>query len=676
MRHRLRRPFALLAIGCLLFLGRGPAVTAQISPGPLARAHAKLEGSLQCTTCHGGGGRTAMTAQCLGCHRDVGWLATRGLGLHGREGKAACATCHPDHAGIDFKLVSWPEGDSTRFDHGRTGWVLDGAHRTTKCADCHKSELRRSPAATLSPPGGAGPGWLGLDRACATCHEDIHRGSLSQKCLDCHDTRDWKPAPRFDHARTDYPLTGKHSEVKCDKCHLARAVATKRTAAGQPIPVYRPIPHRECSDCHADPHGGDLGPKCGSCHETTRFQSVARSAFDHDRTRYALRGRHATVACAKCHQPGSPKGKRPAYGSCGTCHADAHAGTATLAGRAADCASCHDVGGFIPATFTVGQHRQSRYPLEGKHRQVRCSACHVKNPSGVPRSRLGSSGTLMRPTFARCRDCHGDDHGAQLTGRRGADDCTACHVVQGWTPSTFGAAAHAALRLPLDGRHQEIACSACHGPNRRGLPPMPPAATLGRAGVALRLAEIDCAACHLDPHQGRFATTGAKPKATGCIACHDTRRFRPSTIDPAAHDGYDFKLEGAHRAVPCVTCHDEMKRAGLSSSLVAGGPRGPALPFTSSVRTCEGCHTNPHGAQFAHRQSSTCESCHGVEAFQPASRFDHDRDTPFAVKGAHEKVPCLSCHVPRADAAGRRMVVYAPLSGKCESCHGAARKAS
>jgi hypothetical protein len=667
----------LAALVALFALGRGAATAAgQISPGPLAKAHAKLEGSLQCTACHGSGGRTAMTAQCLDCHKDVAWLSSRGLGLHGREGKSACATCHPDHAGVDFKLISWADGDSTRFDHGRTGWPLEGDHRTTKCADCHKAELRRSPAAAQSRRKGPSVGWLGLDRACVSCHEDAHRGALTQKCLDCHDIRDWKPAPRFDHGRTDYPLTGKHVDVTCDKCHLAAKVATQRTAAGQPIPVYKPLPHVECSSCHADPHGGDLGPKCGTCHETSSFGKVSRSAFDHDRTKYPLRGKHAAVACAQCHQPGSPTGKRPPFATCTSCHADPHAGTATLGGRPADCASCHGVAGFVPATFTVAQHRQSRYPLEGKHQQVRCSACHVKNPTGVPRAKVGTAGTLLRPAFARCRDCHGDDHGGQLTGRRATDDCSACHVLADWTPSTFGVASHASLRLPLEGRHQAITCAACHGATRKGLPPLPPPASLGRAGVALKLREVECSACHLDPHDGRFAARGPRPQSAGCVACHDTRQFRPSTIDVAAHGAYDFKLEGAHRAVPCAACHDEMKRPAAKSSLVAAGPRGAAMPFTRATRTCEGCHTNPHGTQFAHRAAATCESCHGVDAFQPASRFDHDRETPFALKGAHEKVPCASCHTQTADLGGRRTVIYAPLSGKCETCHGAARKAS
>ena len=514
----------MLVLGGLLVAGRSPA-TAQISPGPLARPHAKLEGSLQCTSCHGGGGPQAMTAQCLDCHKDVAWLAARGLGLHGREGKTACASCHPDHAGVDFKLVSWTEGDSTRFDHGRTGWVLDGAHRTTKCADCHKAELRRSPAAALSRPAAARRGWLGLDRACASCHEDAHRGALSQKCLDCHDTRDWKPAPRFDHGRTDYPLTGKHAEVACDKCHLAPAAVTRRTPEGKPIPVYRPLAHRECSDCHQDPHRGDLGANCASCHETASFTKVSRSAFDHDRTRYPLRGRHATVACAKCHDPAGPKGKRPPFATCAACHADPHAGTATLAGRPADCAACHDVGGFIPATFTVAQHRQSRYALEGKHQQVACSACHVKNPPGMPRPRLGPAGTLLRPKFARCRDCHGDDHGTQLTGR--ADGRRLRRLPRRRRLDTEHLHRRRARRAPGDARWAARGDRLRRLPRpeaRKGLPPLP-AALDARTGRACMLSprEIDCVSCHVDPHQGRFAAGGAAPR---------TAAASPATASP------------------------------------------------------------------------------------------------------------------------------------------------
>ena len=287
-----RRLTLTAAAVILVVLALPVRLVGQISPGSLAAPHERLEGSLQCTTCHGKGGEVAMKVQCLACHKDLAWLRQRGLGLHAGDGRERCASCHPDHAGRDFRMVTWPEGDSTRFDHRRTGWALEGRHREVACLDCHTAEFRHSPAAALSPKRGA-RGWLGLDRGCATCHEDVHRGALADNCLKCHDTRDWKPAPGFDHDSTDYPLTGKHASVGCQDCHLSPRVVVRGTSANQPIPVYRPLPHGECSNCHRDPHAGGLGASCGSCHTTAAFTAVTRGAFDHDRTRYPLRGKQA-----------------------------------------------------------------------------------------------------------------------------------------------------------------------------------------------------------------------------------------------------------------------------------------------------------------------------------------------------------------------------------------------
>jgi hypothetical protein len=195
--------------------------------------------------------------------------------------------------------------------------------------------------------------------------------------------------------------------------------------------------------------------------------------------------------------------------------------------------------------------------------------------------------------------------------------------------------------------------------------------------VALTLRETTCPACHVDPHEGRYAVGGARPQTAGCEACHDARRFRPSTIDVAAHAEYAFRLEGAHRAVPCAACHDVLKRPARSTSLVVDGPAGPGLRLTVDSVACETCHVNPHGSQFAAGAArGGCERCHGVEGFRPAARFDHERDTAFPLKSAHEKVPCASCHIPRPDDSARAVVVYRPLSAKCESCHAAGGRRS
>jgi len=641
---------------------------AQISPGPLAAPHQQLEGALRCVVCHEVGRKNDMNGRCLQCHKEIGWLVAGRRGLHARVQQQRCAACHPDHAGRAFALITWPDsGGAARFDHARAGWPLEGRHATAKCGDCHKPESRVSAAARLSARRGPEWGWVGLEPGCVTCHADAHRGALGNNCLTCHDVAHWKPAPRFDHARTDYPLTGAHERVSCAACHLAPRLQLASDRSGKPIPQYRPLAHRECAPCHADPHTGRLGNACNDCHVTTAFQTISRGKFDHDSTRYPLRGRHAAVACDKCHEfaAGGRVIRDPPFATCTGCHRDAHAGAATLAGRVVDCSACHAVAGWQPATFTVAQHRLTTYPLEGKHQQVECAACHVKNPPGVPAAALGPAQVWLRPVATACRACHSDDHGGQLASRPDSGACAACHTVAGWRPSTFTAAAHATLRLRLDGRHAEIPCRACHGPGRQGLTPLAAGTLMGKAGVAMRPPEVECVSCHVDPHAGR------EPR---CLDCHDTRAFRPSRIDVAAHRRYRFPLDGAHAATSCVTCHRELQHPATAGSLVLARWTFPPMKFTTPAGAgcaAAGCHSNPHGGQFAGRPDrGACESCHGTDAFRPAARFDHDRDASFALKGAHANVPCDRCHKSDRGPGGKPVTVYRPVSGKCESCHG------
>jgi hypothetical protein len=244
--------------------------------------------------------------------------------------------------------------------------------------------------------------------------------------------------------------------------------------------------------------------------------------------------------------------------------------------------------------------------------------------------------------------------------------------VTGWTPSTFTVAAHATTRFRLEARHVDIACGACHSVKRARLAPLPAAATLGRGGVRFRLAELECVSCHVDPHQGRFTPGGARPARGGCLACHTGRSFATSTVDVAAHGGYAFKLEGAHRAVPCVACHAELKRPAAASTLIGVRWMGAPLSFTVRAPGCVACHDNPHGDQFAGRPGGGdgCDSCHGLEAFAPASRFDHDRDTKLPLRGGHANVPCARCHREVTGRGAVRLVRYRPVSTRCESCHG------
>jgi hypothetical protein len=586
---------ALPASLIMLLLSAAVPVRAQLSPGPLSEAHQSLEGVTQCFQCHESGAG-AVDAKCLACHTEIGWLVTRGRGLHGRIQSKRCAQCHPDHAGRAFQLVRWDEGAAERFDHQRTGFVLDGRHGKLKCVECHQPRFQKSGGAALIRKRDRAASWLGLERSCASCHDDPHQGQLGAACADCHGHQAWKPATGFDHAKTAFPLTGLHAKVECAKCHTSPRLELATDAQGKPVPRWKPLSHTDCVSCHKNPHSRRFPGACTKCHTTQGFQVFDAKNFDHERTRYPLRGRHATVACAKCHGPKLAGGQKPAFDRCDRCHRDSHAGLATLAGRPADCVACHSVQGWKPSTYSVSAHQASAYPLEGRHALVPCAKCHPQGPDSLA-ARLGAARVLLRPARGGCLDCH------------------------------------------------------------------------------------------TDPHRGRFEAGGARAKAGSCRTCHTMNGYRPTLVDAAAHARLGYPLAGAHRAVPCQSCHTELKVAPATAvGAIPAAARGWAASGRDSLRTlllagtataCADCHQSPHGDQFKGRRArrkdgpagDACDACHGIDSFKPADRFNHEKDSAFRLAGAHAKVRCEGCHKSSRDAQGKSFVVYKPTPVRCEDCH-------
>jgi hypothetical protein len=180
-------------------------------------------------------------------------------------------------------------------------------------------------------------------------------------------------------------------------------------------------------------------------------------------------------------------------------------------------------------------------------------------------------------------------------------------------------------------------------------------------GVVMMRPATDCVTCHVDPHAGHL---------TRCVDCHDPRAFHPAAIGVAAHQQYRFSLEGAHRAVPCVSCHDAMRRPHATSTLRVAGWTGAPMLFDAPAGGCRGCHVDVHGGQFAKRPGGgACETCHDATAFRPAGRFDHERDAAFSLKGAHANVPCEKCHKPSRSAGGKPFTIYRGVPSACEACH-------
>jgi hypothetical protein len=272
------------------------------------------------------------------------------------------------------------------------------------------------------------------------------------------------------------------------------------------------------------------------------------------------------------------------------------------------CEKCHTTEGWKPIRRSPDfDHRSTRYPLQGMHKDLECNDCHLK----LAFSDIGT----------QCAECHADIH-RRLMG----SDCEECHSARGWLQIKQVTNGHE-NRFPLWGAHASVQCEGCHK----------------NAAVGLyRGLSIDCASCHLEDYRSaKNPDHLAAGFSTRCETCHGYDSWTGG-FDHAHFTG--FALEGVHAQLDCVQCH-------------AGGV------FTGTPATCVGCHlqdynstTNPN-----HRTagfSDDCAACHNTIAWIP-STFSHNA-TAFPLTGAHTTVPCVNCHVSG---------IYVGTPTDCYACH-------
>jgi hypothetical protein len=618
----------------LLFMAVVP-VRAQISPGPLSKAHQSLSGSTQCSSCHKVGAGAAVL-KCQECHTEIAQELAQNRGLHSRfANKADCAKCHSEHNGEDFALIHWIPS-LKGFDHTQTGYVLQGKHAGIDCSQCHMPARIQANARPLIKMKDLSRTFLGQSQDCISCHEDVHHGQLGQNCLECHNFVDWKAAAKFDHSKTRYPLTGLHTQVPCAKCHEPAAPGGK--------PRYTGIPFSKCSDCHRDPHRGTFPQSCESCHTTSSWKKIpANEQFDHSKTQYPLLGKHVQVDCLRCHTGGDFK-KAVAFEKCADCHKpDPHSGQFAARPDKGECASCHTVDGWKPSPFDVKAHAATAYPLAGKHAAVACGKCHL--PAGAA--------TRYKIAFAKCTDCHTDVHQGQFAASPYKSECEACHVVGGFQPSTYTIGQHQKSRYPLAGAHLAVTCSECHTVDKAGY---------AKKVVPYRFEDRSCTGCHQDPHHGEFRERMAQKRpdgsAAGCEACHSVKSW--TDLPSFDHSKTSFPLAGAHAKIACDDCHKPATPGGRVSE----------ANFSAAPKDCAGCHEDIHAGQFARKgKTQNCDVCHNSEKWKP-SLFDHEKQTDYLLKGAHANVTCELCHKGYKEIEGKRVLFYKPTPRQCVSCHG------
>ena len=639
-----------LLIGALFMLCS--AVLAQnldtlVMPGKVIEGHAKYE--VECKNCHERFNKAGQSKLCLDCHKDVAKDVNDKKGYHGKQtSDKACKECHTEHKGRDAKIATF---DEAKFDHNGTDYPLKNAHANTakvKCVDCHKAgkKYRDAPSPCNDchkkddiHKGSLGPlcedchketkwkeatfdhdktkfplkgkhikteckechpnqKFKGVPLDCYGCHkkDDKHKGSLGTKCETCHIEKDWKTA-KFDHDKeTKFPLKGKHAEIKCDACHkddptykrlklgltciechkkddkhkgrygekcqdchnekdwktitfdhdrdtkypLKDAHKKVKCDSCHTGDLYKDKLKESCISCHKkdDKHKGRYGDKCESCHNEKDWKTIT---FDHEReTKYALKGKHSSTKCDDCHK--APLYTKPALKTeCIACHRkdDKHKG------RYSDkCENCHTEKDW--KTITFDHLRDTKYALKGKHDKIKCDACH-------------KAVMYTKPALkTECIACHKKDD--KHEGQEGSN-CEKCHDEREWKIAKFD---HNISRFPLLGKHQNVECKKCH--------------------LTLRYkdAKLECVACHTkdDVHKKLLG-----PK---CEQCHNARDWRIWDFD---HDKTKFPLDGGHKNVACIKCHDKPADKDLRISVV-----------------CYTCHTKDdvHDGSFGKQ----CERCH------------------------------------------------------------------
>jgi hypothetical protein len=291
--------------------------------------------------------------------------------------------------------------------------------------------------------------FAGTPTDCVACHQAAYNrtsnpnhaaGGFSTRCQDCHQTAAWKPAA-LDHNRTRFPLSGAHTGLACERCHVGGRYAGTST---------------QCVACHDADYRRVTNPNhitagfpttCENCHTTAAWRPAA---LDHDATRFPLTGAHRGVACERCHPGGRYAGTST---QCVACH-DADYRRVTnpnhvTAGFPTTCENCHTTSAWKPANL---DHDRTRFPLTGRHRNVSCERCH-------PGGRYAGTAT-------DCVACHRADYDGTRDPNHAAAGfptrCDECHNTNGWDGANFD---HDGRYFPIySGKHRGrwSACSECH----------------------------------------------------------------------------------------------------------------------------------------------------------------------------------------------------------------------
>ncbi len=593
-----------------------------------------------CNSCHSADYANTKNL-CYDCHTN-NYTNTSNPNHQSTGFGTDCETCHSQNA--------W---QPATFDHDNQFFpIYSGKHNNewNECSDCHTNSSNYQVF------------------ECINCHEhektkmdEEHNGIqgyqyISSECFACHPTGSEEGA--FNHAASEFPLTGAHTSQECIDCHQNGYLNTST----------------ECVSCHqnnfnnsTDPNHVQVGisNKCEDCHNTSVWNP---STFNHATTGFELVGGHNITNCSSCHSVNTANVSADCY----TCHADEYSQAPEHVSQnyPKTCQECHNTTNWSETTF---DHNNTNFALTGAHVNTDCSTCHTKGYVGTP---------------TECFACHETNFNSSVNPNHVqvgiSNKCEDCHNTSVWNPSTFN---HATTGFELVGGHNTTNCSSCHSVNTAN-------------------ASADCYTCHADDYsQAPEHISQNYPQV--CQECHNTTNWSETTFD---HNNTNFALTGAHTSASCSDCHSSgysgtstvcadchissfnnstnpsHTSLGLSTNCIDCHSTNPDWQpatfaihnnfyvlqgahstisndcatchngnYNSTPPDCYGCHSNDYNSTTNPIHSSSgfgtsCEDCHSQNAWKPAT-FDHDGQYFPIYSGEHkgEWNSCSDCHTNQND---------------------------
>lgn len=356
---------------------------------PLNGAHAAIAN--QCASCHNGNYNNT-PATCVGCHQPE-YNQTTDPPHAAIQFPTDCAACHTEEA---WTPAEYEDHDNLYFP------IYSGPHQGEwdQCSDCHTNANNY---AVFS---------------CTTCHtpsptNQQHAGVSgyiyqNAVCLACHPTGTATGA--FNHANSNFPLTGAHATVDCLDCHASGYQGTSTECDACHLPDY----NQATNPSHINLN---LSTDCVSCHTTEPNWNPA--LFPDHNSYYPLVGAHAAFAdqCVTCHNGNYNNTPNTCVG----CHLDDYNGTNDPDHQAANfpqtCETCHNQTAWTPSTW---DHDAMYFPIySGSHEDEwdQCTDCHT-NPSNY--------------SLFTCITCHtasetNADHNGVNGYQYNSAACLACH---------------------------------------------------------------------------------------------------------------------------------------------------------------------------------------------------------------------------------------------------------